>query len=1319
MRIFLRVISAVAFGFTFAAKVRGQAHHIDGPRPNLVETGAPPFAIVGQESLGLNSPPANLRLLPDGRILVTAPQQLALGDGIRWETFTPSPNATAAGVSSVGVDAAGGMYVGTPTGFARIELAENNHWQLKPLDTLPEGERTDRLVPRTQVEAAENWYWHSGSGSVISWKPGQTPRWIARSNDVGHLFSLAGALYLSDGNDGALYRVGAGRMEPVFPSAQTSPNGAVTCAVPFGDREVLVGTPGRGLQLFDGRSMRPFATRTLGRVGRVNDLCQTEGGMFAAAIENEGIVFFDHEGKTVQALTRSVDHRLSGVKQLRPAAGGVIWGLLEHGILRVEFPSSTSYFEPLIGTGVNTAHPNRLDGKLWILADGKIQRGVYDEDGRLDHFETDTPPNLFAFTFSSALGIPLTGTEHGAFYRSDRGWIAFAPEIDNLQILDPTPHDGRWLYAGRGEMGWLSRTATGINVERIEALELSNAYNTISDRDGNIWIEMGLARFGRIRLAHGRPQLETFGAADGIPESWAQAYEIDGVAGFNVAEQILRFDEPTHRFVPDPQFERATGLKNIVGRPGIDSEGQLWVSTFDGIHVLAKEGASWRDLHKKLSPRFRPYYFTFEPHGVVWLHSARRLERYDPAMPVVPPAPLRALITQVSIAGANRTLFPAKGDTPSLAFSENSLVAHFSAPGNSFSAPVSFEVNLEGTGSGWTSTGTSGSAVFNRLTEGHYTLHVRPRSNQMTGAEAVLSFTIRAPWYRTTYAYLAYISGALGLLLSAGWISSYLERRENLRLEKLVAERTRELNASKDRLAHQVEEIRMLSQAIEQSPVAVFITQPDGVIVFANPRASDATGYAASELIRQNLRSLRAKAGGDPASESRLVAAMQSGQPWRGQLVNQHKDGRILHVRTTTAPIQSADGTARHHLVLEEDITEWVADQERRHRLEARLSQAQKLESIGTLAGGIAHDFNNLLTGMLGYCELARLAARGNPEVQTELKEVFSAGLRAKDLVSQILTFSRKGHPQLRPIELLGPVTEALKLIRATTPATVEIRDQLEGGRVRADATQIQQVVLNLCTNATQAMRDRSGILTVKLERVSITENMAAEIPNLSAGSWMRLTVADNGAGMDAATLERIFDPFFTTKRQGEGTGLGLAIVQGIVASHGGALRVQSAPEKGTQFEIYLAVTQETSPLAAALPPVPHGAQQEIMIVDDERSVAAFAATRLQHFGYITTVFTDPRAALDAFVAAPQRFHAIVTDLTMPNLTGLELIKEIRAPGRMIPAVIMTGYGSDLVRASLDALPCCLVVQKPFSGEDLARALHQVIKSVPARYVGN
>lgn len=1291
--------------------VQAQVHRIDSASAELLESGVPPFAVFGTVALGLSSPATDLHILPDGRLMLFASRQIVFGDGVRWDLFPQAPAEKTLSTLGVAVDRDGGIFMGSPGGFARVDFGVDGCWRATPVAPWPANENPSRPVPRMAIVVDDEWFWHSGSGSVIAWHPGQTARIAGEANMVENIFSFKKNLYLSEQTEGELYRLHGEKMEIVATGSVISAESAITCAMPYDSDSILVGTYGNGMQLFDGQKTRPLVQSGVLASGlRINDLCQTEGNLYAAAVENYGILFFDHQGRTVQVLDRALDHRLAKVKKLRPAPGGIIWALLDDGLVRVEFPTRVSNFEPIIGTGITTAHPYRYQGKLWIMADGKVSRGVYDDEGRLTHFVPDTPGNRHTFSFSVADNFPIIGTARGAFYHDGKTWNSFAPESDNLRVLDTAPRNGRWIYGAKNEIGWLKTDRDhGVTIERFEVPDLKNAFNSNTDKNGDLWLELGNARVGRVRVENGRPVLRTFDEHEGVPDGWAQVFEIDGTVGFNIGDQILRFDEATGRFVPDADFhQKFPGLTDIVGRPSLDAKGRLWVTANGSVQILEKQNGSWQNIHERMPPGFRPVYFTFEKNGMVWMHADRHLARFDPALPVARPVLPYAIITHVNLVSRNHTLFDVSKGLAPLDFSDNSINVHFMAPGNPFATPVTFEVMLEGAGSEWVSNGATGSAVFNRLKEGRYVLHVRPRSGDVIGTEASLSLTVRPPWFRSTLAYVTYGVSTFASILFSLWLITYLQRNKNARLENLVAQRTGELRESNLLLAKQVEEIRMLSQAIGQSPVSVIITKPDDTIVFANPRASELSGYDINELIGQKTRLLRSEL---ISSELilEIVSAVQRGESFHGQLANRRKQGGIVHVRTTISPIRSPDGQIPLHLVLEEDISEWLADQERRRKLEGQLFQSQKLESVGTLAGGIAHDFNNILTGILGYCELARFNAAPGSELMSQLQEIRTAGMRAKDLVSQILTFSRRGTAELVPIDLAKPVGEALRLIRASTPATIAISSQLESGVVRADSTQIQQVVLNLCTNAVHAMSDKPGRLDISLQRVQVDRQLAAEVPDLTTGLFLRLTVADNGHGMNQATLDRIFDPFFTTKQQGEGTGLGLSIVQGILAGHHGALRVRSKLGGGSTFDLYFPLCNEKANSSAPTEPSPRGDLQEILVVDDEPAVATFVTARLQQLGFRVVTFRDPREAVAAYRANPSRFQAIVTDLTMPHMTGVDLIQRVRALGRVIPAVIVTGYGRDAGGAKLATLPNCQVLYKPFSGEDLVRILNSVL----------
>ena len=556
-----------------------------------------------------------------------------------------------------------------------------------------------------------------------------------------------------------------------------------------------------------------------------------------------------------------------------------------------------------------------------------------------------------------------------------------------------------------------------------------------------------------------------------------------------------------------------------------------------------------------------------------------------------------------------------------------------------------------------------------------------------------------------------FVSGALGESVAIAALkqgaTDFLLKDALARLPSTVRRALAEAQQLRERLAAE-EKVRLLSQALEQSPVAVMILDPAGKVVFANARLCALAGRPEAALLGQEPAMLEPGEVA-PHSLAEALTAVREGGSWQGQLALRRTDGSTVPIRTSLGPIIRPTGAAAQHLVLMEDITQWLQDQERQRRLEAQLFQAQKLESIGTLAGGIAHDFNNILTGILGYTDLSIDALPTDSPVRGDLHEVRAAAMRAKDLVVQMLTFARQGQSRPELIDLASTVNEALKLIRASMPATIEIERHLEPGAVLADPTQIHQVVLNLGTNAAHAMHGRAGRLSVSVAPASPPRPRAGHAAP-AAPARLRLTISDTGDGMDESILQRIFDPFFTTKQPGEGTGLGLAIVQAIVVNHQGTIRVRSQPGAGTTFEIELPVAAATAPTAEGHESVPPGRGERILVLDDEPTVANFAAACLRRLNYIPSVFTDPTEALSAFRASPGRFDAILTDLTMPRLTGVDFTQTLRSSGHVLPVVIMSGYPSETMREKMASLTRARLMAKPFTSDELARALHHVLE---------
>jgi signal transduction histidine kinase/FixJ family two-component response regulator len=394
------------------------------------------------------------------------------------------------------------------------------------------------------------------------------------------------------------------------------------------------------------------------------------------------------------------------------------------------------------------------------------------------------------------------------------------------------------------------------------------------------------------------------------------------------------------------------------------------------------------------------------------------------------------------------------------------------------------------------------------------------------------------------------------------------------------------------------------------------------------------------------------------------------------------------------------------------DVTREKSAQAERERLEQRLRQAAKMEAVGRLAGGIAHDFNNILGAILGYGELARNNLLEDSVARLQIDQMMQAGGRAKSLVDRILAFSRSGMGERVPLPVQSIVEETLELLEASLPVDIRLERRLYAPElaVVGDATQFHQVVMNLCTNAMHAMQG-SGVLTVVLEQSANIERRILSHGTLGAGRYVRLTVSDSGSGIPPAVLERMFDPFFTTKRAGDGTGLGLSMVQGIVADLGGVIDVATQVGAGTTFTIWLPASDE-APRLPSKPAgeLPRGRGETVMVVDDERALVAIAEETLTQLGYRPVGFDSSLAALQAFRAEPARFDLVLTDETMPRLTGTELAGEILRLRPDMPIVLMSGYSGAQLNERAQAAGILEVLRKPLARRDIAEPVARALQ---------
>jgi signal transduction histidine kinase/CheY-like chemotaxis protein len=384
--------------------------------------------------------------------------------------------------------------------------------------------------------------------------------------------------------------------------------------------------------------------------------------------------------------------------------------------------------------------------------------------------------------------------------------------------------------------------------------------------------------------------------------------------------------------------------------------------------------------------------------------------------------------------------------------------------------------------------------------------------------------------------------------------------------------------------------------------------------------------------------------------------------------------------------------------------------EEDRKTLQAQLVQAQKMESIGTLAGGIAHDFNNILSVIIGFTELTLYGAKKESSQYKNLREILIAGNRAKDLVQQILTFSRQADQEQKPVQVKLIVIEALKMLKSYIPSTIEIKQNVQSAAVvMGDSTQIHQVLMNLCTNAAHVMEEKGGVLTVNLSDIELDSEFISNYPDLKPGPYVNLTVTDTGSGMTPNVLDKIFDPFFTTKEKEEGTGLGLSVVHGIVHSHGGTIYAYSEPEEGSTFKVFIpAIERRLKHEDRVEQPIPTGTER-ILLIDDEPVIVNMSKEILSSLGYNVVTRTSSIEALEFFKAQPDRVDLVITDMTMPKMTGEVLAKEFMQTRSDIPVILCTGFSARIDEKKAKAMGIKAFVSKPVLKQEIGETVRKVL----------
>lgn len=501
------------------------------------------------------------------------------------------------------------------------------------------------------------------------------------------------------------------------------------------------------------------------------------------------------------------------------------------------------------------------------------------------------------------------------------------------------------------------------------------------------------------------------------------------------------------------------------------------------------------------------------------------------------------------------------------------------------------------------------------------------------------------------------------------------------------------------------EKTNSLLQVVEQASDVIITTDTQGIVQYVNGTFEAQFGYTKDEVIGKNVQIILDKSS-QGSSFQKIHSAISEGEPFRRFVTVQRKDKSLFLSNMLVSQVKDSLG-------MEQSLAIFIQDVSKEKLLEKQLQQAQKLEAIGTLAGGIAHDFNNIISAILGYTELISEENDLSSNLQEHLAEIKGAGLRASSLVTQILSFSRNSEQRKFDVEIEPIIKELEKMLWAMLPSTITIETKIGDnlGQLHAQPTQIHQLLMNLCINSFHAMEKSGGTLTISAQMTNSNKQKSESGPTPFSAPRMCLSVQDTGVGMETEIKEKIFQTFFTTKKPGSGTGLGLSIVQDIVGSYGGKIEVQSTPGEGTTFDMYLPVvkgkaidkTQRSSQTFK-------GNNEHLLWVDDEKALAHLYQMFFTQLGYKVSSFTDSAEALQFFYNSEEDIDLVITDQTMPQFTGGELISRILKTHPKLPIILYTGYSSIFTSKDAEYLGVAKYLQKPFSNSEMAKIIHDLLE---------
>ena len=956
-------------------------------------------------------------------------------------------------------------------------------------------------------------------------------------------------------------------------------------------------------------------------------------------------------------------------------------------------------------------------GNIWVATLSKQLTKIETEDQTFQFFSLEEIPKTL---YVDQNGILWIGTEKDLIYRLNPGETPVLIEESkgsNLGIISQIgeDQDGHLLTGTYYEDLKIIQPRENGSYEIIphplsDLLDPKYYYIFSSIKD---FLYTGSQQgLHRIQLAN--QTVETFHSDPNDPHSLSNDFVLcihesaNGDVWVGTVSGLNRFDPQTK------QFTRFTIDDNLpddtIYSIQEDNLNVLWLGTNYGLiqfdqtaqeiigHFTVDEGLQSNEFNRGASFR--------NSAGEMFFGGINGFNIFDPSRVQKSQYQPPLVITSFKVNGDAFNLYSLKNPNEiTLNHQQRFLTFEFASLDFSNPSKNQYAYWMEGFDTDWNDVGSKRDANYN-LYPGKYIFHLKGTNSDGVWKERELQLAIHiiAPYWQMVWFRITIVLLVLFIIVGIFYIRSQRLRLHNRALQEL----NEKLRLQIESRMQAEEEKNKLAQAIHHAAEDIIITDTQGIIEYVNPAFEKNTGYSASEVIGKKSNILKSGEH-DDAFYTQLWTTITSGNIWSGRMINRKKQGDLFTEDVTISPLKDPAGNAIGYISVKRDITEQVL-------MEEQLRQSQKMEAIGTLSGGIAHDFNNILFAIQGYFELLCGDITFNGNTEEWYKEIKKAIQRAQDLVRQILEFSRKVDKPKTDLELNPLVKEILKLLRSTLPSTIEISSVIAENPIwiHGDATQIHQVLMNLSTNASYAMKEKGGEMDVSLSTAVINSRQSGKrLENVPPGEYAVITVKDNGAGMAPEIIDRIFEPFFTTKPEGEGTGMGLSVVHGIVKNHRGFLDVESQPEKGTAFSVYLPLSQtkvQKPELPQKREPV-ETSNASILYVDDESALVKMNTIRLNRAGFNVKGITESIEALKYFQSHSNEFDLIISDQTMPHMTGVELARNMLAIRPEIPIIICTGYSDQVTREQVKEIGVREYLNKPVSNDELLDAIHRSLRS--------